>query len=163
VAQKGSAKIFSIPGHSGGSFRAILYGMKTHILSFLLGAALVFGLTSVTESRAAGPNHVYELRVYHATPGKLDALKARFADHTDTLFARHNMKSVGYWIPEENPDNLLIYILEHPSRAEGDKNWAAFQKDPDWVKARTDSEVGGSLTTKVERTFMDPLEFSKLK
>jgi hypothetical protein len=137
--------------------------MKTHILSFLLGAAFVFGLTTVTASKAAGPNHVYELRVYHAAPGKLDALNARFADRTDAIFKRLNMKSIGYWVPQENADNLLIYILEHPSRAEGEKNWAAFQKDPEWLKVKADSEVNGVLAPKVDRTWMDPVAYSKLK
>ena len=47
----------------------------------------------------------------------MDALKARFGDHTDSIFKRHNMKSIGYWSPEDAPDsqNLFIYILEHPS------------------------------------------------
>ncbi len=144
-------------------FCDILDIMKTHILSFLLGAAIVFGLTTVNQSKASAPNHVYELRIYHAAPGKLDALKARFGDHTDTIFKRHNMKSVGYWIPQENPDNLFVYILEHPTRAEGEKNWDAFQKDPEWVKVKADTEVGGVLAQKVDRTWMNPVEFSKLK
>ena len=44
------------------------------------------------------------------------------------------MKSVGYWSPEDPPDyqNMLVYILEHPSRHEAEKNWAAFQADPEW-------------------------------
>ena len=137
--------------------------MKTHILSFLLGAAVVFGLTTVSQSKASGPNHVYELRIYHAAAGKLDALKARFGDHTDTIFKRHNMKSIGYWIPQENPDNLFIYVLEHPTRAEGEKNWDAFQKDPEWLKVKADSEKDGVLNQKVDRTWMNPVEFSKLK
>ena len=70
-----------------------------------------------------------------ALVGKLDALKDRFGDHTDAIFKRHNLKSVGYWIPQENPDNLFIYILEHPSKAEADKNWDAIQKDPDFVSS----------------------------
>lgn len=137
--------------------------MKTHILSFLCGAALVFGLTTVTQSKAAGPNHVFELRVYHAAPGKLDALNARFRDKTEAIFKRLNMKSVGYWVPTDNKDNLLIYILEHPNRADADKNWATFQKDPDWLKAKAESEKDGVLNMKVDNTFMEPLDFSKLK
>ena len=43
--------------------------------------------------------HVYELRTYHANPGKLPDLEARFRDHTITIFNKHHMKSVGYWIP----------------------------------------------------------------
>ena len=32
---------------------------------------------------------VYEMRVYYAAPGKLDALNARFRDHTAKLFEKH--------------------------------------------------------------------------
>ena len=55
-------------------------------------------------SNAQSPSHVYELRLYHAKEGKMDALKARFGDHTDSIFKRHNMKSIGYWSPEDAPD-----------------------------------------------------------
>ena len=92
--------------------------------------------------RFNSPHHVYELRLYHVKEGKMDALKARFGDHTDSIFKRHNMKSIGYWSPEDAPDsqNLLIYILEHPSRQEAEKNWAAFQADPEWQKVKAESE-----------------------
>ena len=86
-------------------------------------------MASLNSLRSAGaqsttqPQHVFELRIYHANPGKMDALKARFRDHTDALFARHNMTSVGYWQPQDAPDsqNLFIYVLEHPSRDEAMK------------------------------------------
>src|ERR1700710_3127341 len=97
----------------------MLDSMKlSHLLSFVCGALLMAGIGTVGQSKAAGPNHVYELRTYHAAPGKLDALKARFGDHTVAIFDRLNMKSVGYWVPQQNTDNVLIYILEHPNRAE---------------------------------------------
>jgi hypothetical protein len=134
-----------------------------HVISFFAGALVMLAVSTLSQSKASTSNHVYELRVYHAAAGKLDALKARFADHTDAIFKKHNLKSIGYWVPEDNKDNLFIYIVEHPSKAEADKNWDAFQKDPEWVKVKADSEVNGSLATKVDRTFMDPTEFSKLK
>ena len=137
---------------------------KSNLLSFLAGAALALcAAVYVPLSQAQAPAHVYELRIYHAPPGKLDALKARFRDHTVTIFNRFNMKSAGYFTPQENPDNLLYYILEHPNKAEADKNWAAFNRDPEWTKVRTESEVGGSLTTKIERVWLDPTDFSALK
>jgi hypothetical protein len=137
---------------------------KSHIVSFLSGALLMLCLTlGIQSSRAQAPGHVFELRIYHATPGKLDALKARFRDHTITIFNRFNMKSVGYFTPQDNPDNLLIYMLEHPNRAEGDKNWAAFNADPEWKKVLAESQANGSLTTKIERTWLDPTDFSALK
>ena len=54
-------------------------------------------------SNAQSPSHVYELRLYHAKEGEMEALKARFGDHTDSIFKRHNMKSIGYWSPEDAP------------------------------------------------------------
>jgi hypothetical protein len=110
-------------------------------------------------------HHVYELRLYHANEGKLEALKARFGDHTDALFQRHNMKSLGYWQPQDAPHSqtMLVYILEHPSREEAEKNWAAFQADPEWKKVKAESEKSGELVDHIDRYFMNPTSFSKLK
>src|SRR4051812_22591971 len=76
---------------------------SVYLLCFLFGVLVMASLGTLRGSAAAPPNHVYELRIYHANAGKLDALQARFGDHTDALFRRHNMKSVGYWRPEEAP------------------------------------------------------------
>jgi hypothetical protein len=109
--------------------------------------------------------HVYELRMYHPNEGKTEALQARFRDHTDALFKKHNMRSIGYWVPEDAPSsqNLFIYILEHSSREEAEKNWAAFQADPEWKKVKADSEKNGALVDHIDRYFMDPTNFSALK
>ena len=95
----------------------------------------------------------------------MDALIARFGDHTDAIFKRHNMKSIGYWRPEDSPysQNLFVYILEHPSREEAAKNWAAFQADPEWKKVKADSEINGPLVEHIDSYFMDPTSFSALK
>jgi NIPSNAP len=136
---------------------------KSHLLSFLSGAALIFGISMISQSSAQSPGHVYELRTYHASPGKLDALEARFRDHTDAIFKHHDLKTIGYWIPQENTDNVLIYIVEHKSKADATKNWAAFQADDEWKKVRTESEANGPLQTKVDSVYMTPTDFSKLK
>jgi hypothetical protein len=137
----------------------------SHLLSFIGGGLLVVGMTTVSQSRAQSPNRVYELRMYHANEGKLDEVVARFRDHTVAIFNRHNMKSVGYFVPQDAPEskNLLIYVLEHPSRQEADKNWAAFQADPEWQKVRAASEANGALVGKIDRYFMNPTDFSGLK
>lgn len=133
--------------------------MKT-LVAFLCGAVLMVGFSSLRASNHM--HHVYELRMYHVNPGKLDAIKARFRDHTDALFKRHNMNSVGYWVPEDATQNLFIYILEHPSRADAEKNWAAFQADPEWQKVKAESEANGRLVDHIDRYFMDPTSYSAL-
>jgi hypothetical protein len=139
--------------------------MKTpYVLSFVCGALVIAGFSAVRGSNPESSHHVYELRLYHVNEGKMDALKARFGNHTDAIFKRHNMKSVGYWQPEDAPgsQNLFIYILEHPSRQEAEKNWTAFQADPEWQKVKADSEAQGPLVDHIDRYFMDPTSFSAL-
>ena len=125
----------------------------------LLPLLLLFGAVAFAESR------VYELRTYTAAEGKLDALKARFRDHTITIFKKHGMESIGYWVPQDGDrsKNTLIYIVVHPSREAATKNWAEFQADPEWKKVAAESEANGKLVLKVDSVFMDPTEFSKLK
>ena len=143
---------------------AKLSGIKAwSLLSFIGGAAMTLGISNLGGSNPS--HHVYELRLYHVNEGKMDALKARFGDHTDAIFKRHNMKSIGYWVPEDSPysQNLFVYILEHPSREEARKNWAAFQADPEWKKVKADSETNGALANHIDSYFMDPTSFSALR
>jgi hypothetical protein len=138
--------------------------MKTAcLLSFLCGVALMTAFTTLGQSKPSP--RIYELRMYHVNENKMDALVARFRDHTDALFKRHNVKSIGYWIPEDAPhsQNLFIYILEHPSRAEAEKNWSDFQADPEWKRVKAESETQGPLADHIDRFFMDPTSFSELK
>ena len=143
---------------------SVLNHMKTYyVISFLCGAAVMVDFGALSGSNSS--HHVYELRLYHVHQGKMDSLVARFGDHTDAIFKRHNMKSIGYWVPEDAPSsqNLFVYILEHRSREEAEKDWAAFQADVEWQKVKADSEANGKLVDHIDRYFMDPTTFSALK
>ena len=133
------------------------------VLSFIAGALITLVGSILVGSGAS--QHVYELRLYHVNEGKMEALISRFGEHTDAIFKRHKMKSIGYWVPEDAPhsQNLFIYILEHPSREEATKNWAAFQADPEWKRVKADSEINGPLANHIDSYFMDPISFSALK
>jgi hypothetical protein len=135
--------------------------MKT-LLSFLCGAGVILGVSALHGSNPS--HHVYELRLYHVNPGKMQALVDRFGNRTDAIFKRYNMKSVGYWVPEDAPSsqNLFIYILEHPSREEAKKDWEAFHDDPEWKKVKAESEAQGPLVDHIDNYFMDPTSFSAL-
>ena len=128
--------------------------MKT--FSFLLLAASFGGITAVR----AADTRCYELRIYYAAPGKLDALNARFRDHTMKIFEKHDMVNIGYWMPTESPDNKLIYVLAFPSREAARKSWGDFSKDPDWQKVVKESEAGGRLVTRVDSIFLTATDFS---
>ena len=108
------------------------------------------------------PSGVFELRVYHAVPGRLADLEARFRDHTIKIFERHGMKSVAYWTPLDEPEksNTLICILQHPSREAATANWKSFQDDPEWKSVKDKSEANGKLVEKVDSTYLALTEFS---
>jgi hypothetical protein len=57
------------------------------------------------------------------------------------------MKSIGYWQSQDAPSsqNLFVYILEHPSRQEVVKNWAASWIQPAFQRSAERSE-GGTKT-----------------
>jgi len=105
---------------------------------------------------------VFELREYHASEGKLDALLARFRDYTDAIFKRHGIESVAYWTPTDDPlkGKTLVYMLRHPSREAATANWAAFHADPEWVRVSAASEANGKLTTSIESTYLKLTDFS---
>jgi hypothetical protein len=111
---------------------------------------------------AEGSSGVYELRVYHAAPGKLGDLLARFRDHTIQIFDRHGIESVAYWTPTDEPEKnkTLIYILHHPTREAAETNWKSFRDDAEWKSVKDKSEANGPLVEKVDSTFMTLTDFS---
>ena len=146
--------------------------MKKIRLIQLAFATVVFGAGmfagSALQERAtlhAQMNRVFEIRTYTAPEGKLEALHARFRDHTVRIFNRHSMTSIAYFRPQDDPlkQNTLIYVLAHPSREAAKKNWADFQADPEWQKVSAESQKDGRIVTKVESVFADPAEYSPIK
>jgi NIPSNAP len=119
----------------------------------------------VSEVRAEDKPKCFEIRTYYSAPDKFEALKTRFRDHTLKLFEKHGIKVVGFWEASEGPNKgkMLVYVCEYKSREAREEAFKAFRADPDWKKAKADSEVNGSLTEKVEETFLTALEFSKIK
>jgi hypothetical protein len=132
-------------------------GMNT-LLTLSAIACLTGAITVVAaETR---DTRLYEMRIYHAAPGKLDDLNKRFRDHTTRLFEKHGMENVGYWTPVNNASNTLIYVLAFPSRAARDKSFKDFGSDPDWKAAAKASEANGRLVTKIESYFMEATDYS---
>jgi hypothetical protein len=74
--------------------------MKT-TLRFLLatGALAAAWLVLIAPLPAADTppaGKVYDMRVYKANPGKLEALHARFREQTCTIFKKHGMELIGF-------------------------------------------------------------------
>ena len=114
----------------------------------------------------AKDSRCFEIRTYIAAPGKLEELHARFRNHTMKLFKKHGMEVVGFWGPsdkEKGSENTLVYVMAFPSRESRDKAWQSFRDDPEWQKARAESEKNGRLTEKVESVILMATDYSPIK
>ena len=139
--------------------------MITRPASFVGAAALL--VTTLAASFVVAPvagaadTRCYELRIYHAAPGKLDELHQRFRNHTLALLEKHKVESIGYWVPLLNQeDTRLFFLLRYPSREAREASWKTFMDDPAWQAAYKASEANGPLVQKVENYFLAATDYS---
>ena len=107
---------------------------------------------------------IHELRIYKCMPGRLPDLNKRFESVTLKLWEKHGFKPVAFWtvrIGSSNQD--LYYLLEWKDMAERERVWDGFMSDPDWLKARADSEKNGPIVANIENTILSPTAYSKLR
>src|SRR5262245_39716925 len=126
--------------------------MKHAKFAFVIAGVWLCYAASGNEGDKKVDTRVFEMRVYYANPGKMEALHARFRNHTNKLFVKHGMTLIGYWSPTDpkQAEEKLIYILAYPSKEAAEKSWKAFREDPAWIKAKGESEKNGVLVKKVD-------------
>jgi hypothetical protein len=115
----------------------------------------------------ANSSRVFELRIYHAVPGKGPALESIFRDASKVM-ADHGINVLGYWVPTEDPawKDTFVYIVAHPSREDAKRNWDALHTDPVF---RPYIEAAKPLINKVGKVFqvdevyMRPTDFSPMQ
>jgi hypothetical protein len=112
----------------------------TALLSFMAGSLFAARLARIQAVRA-DHNRVFELMIYHTTPGKVPALEGIFRD-VAKLQAKHNLRVVGYWVPNEDPawENTFVYLVVHPTRKEAEENWRALHADHGFLPYRKAAE-----------------------
>jgi len=130
-----------------------------------LSALLLAGGLLCVSTLAHADTRIFEIRTYTTHPGKLEALQARFRDHTMLAFEKHGMKNIAYWTPQDAPlsDNTLIYVIAHESREAARRNWQAFMADPAVKQFMAASEEQGKIVAKVESVFVQATAYSPLK
>jgi hypothetical protein len=129
----------------------------------IVGLAVLSVPGSAADTAPAGK--IFELRTYTANPGKLDALHARFRNHTCPLFKKHGIEMVAFWTPAEGDEakNTLVYMVTFPSVEAQKAAWAAFKSDPEWIKAKADSEANGVLVKEVQSKNLKAADYSPIR
>jgi hypothetical protein len=141
------------------------YGKTIIVAASLLVAVWVGQAALEAQGGKKVDTRVFEMRTYYAHPGKMNALHARFRDHTNKLFVKHGMTLLGFWSPidAKQAEDKMVYILAYPSKEAADKSWDAFKKDPDWITAKKASEKDGPLVKRVDSVFLNPTDYSPIK
>ena len=94
---------------------------------------------------------IYEMRTYHAMPGKLRAVVQRFGDVTHAIFLRHGFRPVGYWTESVGDNTKFHYMLAWEDDAERRANGRHSETTqsahaPSPSRRRTGSSSRGSRT-----------------
>jgi hypothetical protein len=137
------------------------------LVSFAAGSLITANVVHGNQARAES-NRVFELRIYHAVPGKMPALEARFRDTTSKLLAKHDLKVVGYWVAEDGAaadqtlNSTFVFMVAHANREEAERNWQAMRADPGFQEMLK-SEQANKSVEKIDATYMRPTDFSPLK
>lgn len=134
---------------------------------FFAGMAFQQRLLRASPVEAAS-DHLYELMIYHARPGKAPALESIFRD-VSPLQTKHGVHAVGYWVPKDNDpawQDTFVYLLAHADRASAERNWNALHADPAFKRFRDAAAPliqqghGGYL---VDEVYMSPTGYSDAK
>lgn len=139
----------------------------TAAISFACGSILTSHLTHL-QAVKADSNRVFELMVYHTTPGKVPALESIFKD-LSKLQAKHGLDVVGYWVPSDDSPawkDTFVYLIAHPSQDDAKKNWDALHADPAFLpyrKAAVPLIEKVNDAYQVDEVFMHPTDFSAMK
>lgn len=119
-----------------------------------------FTIASSNKKTMKNDNLLYELRTYFANPGMLDRLVSRFENHTFRFFAKHDMQVIGLWLPLNNPENKLVYVLSFADQEACAKSWDEFKNDAEWLAVKQESIREGELVASLKSVFMHTLDFS---
>lgn len=136
------------------------------MVSFAAGSVLPVRLTRLNGARADS-NRVFELLIYHASPGKGPALESLFRD-ASKIMAKDGVNVVGYWVPNEDPawNDTFIYLVAHPSRDEAKKNWQALHADAEfqpYIESAKQLIQKPDEKYKVDEVYMRPTDFSAMR
>ena len=120
-----------------------------------------------SEPVEATADHLYELMIYHALPGKAPVLESIFQS-VSKLQAKHGLKAVGYWVPGDDPawKDTFVYLLVHSDRQSAETNWNALHADPafqPYFKAAAPLIQQKDGIYQVDEVYMRPSNYSDSK
>ena len=121
-----------------------------------------------SEPAQAASDHLYQLMVYHALPGKAPALESIFRD-VSKMQAKYGLNAVGYWVPNTDDPawkDSFVYLLVHSDQQSAQTNWNALHADPafePYFKAAAPLIQQTNGAYQVDLVYMRPTDYSAAK
>ena len=104
------------------------------------------------------------MRTYTIPNNFRSVFNARFETVVVDLLKKHGIQLIGAWDYYTGELQNFMYIVAYKDLADKEKQWAAFNADPDWkaAKAKTLQEHG-QIISRNESTILKPAAFSPLQ
>ena len=97
----------------------------------------------------------HEFRVYSIEAGRTDDMLARVRGPLAELFARHGIEVSASWIGTAGPGvPAFLYLMRWRSWAQREAAWAGFYGDPQWHRARAETNAGSELVERYDLNFL---------
>jgi hypothetical protein len=106
---------------------------------------------------------IYELRIYEAMPGRMQALNQRFANITMKYFRKHGINPVGFWTEDVGTSNTLVYMLAFDDMAHRERAWSAFRADGERAQLFAQTEREGPLVARITNRILRPTDYSPIQ
>lgn len=105
---------------------------------------------------------IFELRLYHVTRGRMADQNSRITKFLPPLFSRHGVRCVGAWNTLAGPASpRFAYLMAFDDFAHREQAWAGFYTDPDWARARSETNAGHEMVERHDLIFLKPHAISQ--
>lgn len=107
---------------------------------------------------------IYELRVYHAVPGRMAELVTWMGRDIVPIITRLGFRLVAGWEGiDPGRENEMTYILAWESMEERDAGFKALNADPEFIATFTAIRANGKPTESITKTFLQPTDWSPMR
>ena len=81
-----------------------------------------------------------------------------------SLFEKHGIRNVGYWVTDVGESNHeLIYLLAFEDANQRTEAWNGFRNDPEWAAVTEESHRDGLIVKNVRNQILTPTPYSPMQ
>ena len=119
------------------------------------------GEVGTSPASAQSADRVFELQIYTAPPGKIEAMKARFKDHVVPMFEKHGMTVIGFWTAADAPKSAERAGVSEPRG--GEEELGCFPAIRSGRRSGPRPRRTVRSTSRSKSMYINPVAYSRIK